>query len=170
MLRWYLIQTKPAGESIAQSHLERQGYEVYCPRLAKLTRRHGHWKDRIVALFPRYLFLRLDEGRQSLAPACSTVGVTATVRFGHEYATVPEHVIDHLRGREDAATGLHRLNEGSLCAGMPVRVITGPFEGLEGIFERKAGAERVMVLLNLLGQGTRVRVPLDCVVRSRAFA
>ena len=32
MLRWYLIHTKPLSEVLAQTNLERQGYQVYLPR------------------------------------------------------------------------------------------------------------------------------------------
>ena len=82
MLRWYLIHTKPLGEGLAQTNLERQEYQVYLPRAMQPVRYNGHWRDRIVSLFPRYLFLRLNEGRQSLAPARSTLGVASVVRFG----------------------------------------------------------------------------------------
>lgn len=37
--------------------------------------------------------------------------------------------------------------------------MAGAFEGLQGIFERDAGNERVVVLLKLLGQDAVVRVP-----------
>jgi transcriptional antiterminator RfaH len=160
MLRWYLIHTKPLSEGIAQANLERQGYEVYLPRAAQAVRCHGHWQDRIVALFPRYLFLRLNEGRQSLGPVRFTMGVASVVRFGFKYTIVPDQVIRDLRARADAATGLHRLGRVSrLAPGTPVRIRSGPFDGLDGVFEREAGAERVVVLLNLLGQAVSAYVP-----------
>jgi len=49
-----------------------------------------------------------------------------------------------------------------------VRISTGPFEGLEGVFERQAGADRVVVLLRLLGQNASVCVSIDSVLLSRA--
>jgi transcription antitermination factor NusG len=45
-----------------------------------------------------------------------------------------------------------------------VHITTGPFEGLEGVFEREAGCDRVVVLLNLLGQDAQVRVHADFVL------
>jgi len=171
MPHWYLIHTKPAAESIAESNLQRQGYEVYYPRLNKPVRQSERWLDRVVALFPRYLFLRLDEGRQSLTPVRSTKGVAGVVRFGFSYAVVPDRVIGDLRARADTETGLHRLSRTLvLTPGAPVRVSMGPFEGLEGVFERAAGSDRVIVLLKLLGQVAKVKVPMDSVTRSTAFA
>jgi transcriptional antiterminator RfaH len=162
MLRWYLVQTKPSREALAQDNLERQQFEVYFPRLTQSVRWRGHWKVRVTALFPRYLFLRLDEGRQSLSPVHSTLGVANVVRFGLHYTVVPDQVIRELRMRADPESGLHYLaRPPSFIQGARVRITAGPFDGLEGIFQREAGVERVIVLLNFLGQDAPVRVPFD---------
>ena len=160
MLRWYLVHTKPSREALAQENLERQLFEVYYPRLRQSVRWRHHLKERVTALFPRYLFLHLDEGRQSLSPVHSTVGVANVVRFGLRYTVVPEEVIRELRMRADLTSGLHYLARPPFFdQGAKVRVTAGPFDGLEGIFQREAGAERVVILLKLLGQDARVRVP-----------
>jgi transcriptional antiterminator RfaH len=165
MLRWYLIQTKPSGEMVAQTNLARQGYEVYLPRLRQPVRRAGRWRDRIVALFPRYLFLRLREGTQSLAPVRSSIGVADIVRFGFRYAVVSDRIVDDLKARSDPDSGLHQMApQPFLKPGMRVRITTGAFDGLEGIFERDAGSDRVDVLLRLLGQEASARVPAAFVV------
>ena len=169
MPRWYLVQTKPANESLAQSNLIRQGFEVYLPRLLQPQRRGGRWRDRIVALFPRYLFLRLVESTQSLAPVRSSVGVAGVVRFGSRYAVVPDHIVADLMARSDPDSGLHQMvSEPIFAPGTRVRITTGAFDGLEGIFERTVGADRVDVLLRLLGQDASVRVPAGFVVPSCA--
>jgi transcriptional antiterminator RfaH len=164
-LRWYLIHTKPARESLAQSNLQRQGYEVYLPRVLQCVRRRGRSCERISPLFPRYLFLRLSEGRQALSPVRSSFGVATIVRFGMSYAIVPDRIIAELMLRADPASGLHHLTgPPSLVRGAPVHISMGPFEGLSGVFERAAGSARVVVLLNLLGQDAPVRVPADFVL------
>jgi transcriptional antiterminator RfaH len=163
--RWFLIFTKPAGEQTAKTHLERQGYRVYYPRLQCPILRRGRWSERIVALFPRYLFVQLDTRRQSLAPVRSTVGVSCVVCFGQETAPVSDALVEDLIGRADPASGFHRLATGRrLEPGARVNVIAGAFEGLNGVFERAAGGERVVVLLNLLGRTTPVRVHSGFVV------
>ena len=93
MMRCYVIHTKWASETVAESNLQRQGYEVYLPRLARTVRRRGRLREQIVPLFPRYLFLRLNEGSQVLGPVRSTTGVARVVRFGSSYATVPDQLI-----------------------------------------------------------------------------
>jgi transcriptional antiterminator RfaH len=168
MQRWYLVHTKPFGEMSAQINLERQGYGIYFPRLLQTVRFAGRCREKIAALFPRYLFVRLEEGRQSLSPVRSTVGVAAVVCFGSQYAVVPEAVVRGLQARE-SESGLHRLSRATpYLRGSTVRITTGPFEGLEGVFEREAGSERVVVLLDLLGHRASVRLPTDIVLPALA--
>ena len=168
MLRWYLIHTKPRSEIIAQTNLERQGYEVYYPRLAQPVRRKRGWQARIAALFPRYLFMRLDVGSQTLSPALSTSGVATVVRFGGEFAVVPDRVLCELRAHADPVSGLHHLKGPTrLARGSAVKIVAGALDGLEGIFERVAGSDRIVLLLTLLGRATPVQVPIDLVLPGR---
>jgi transcriptional antiterminator RfaH len=161
--------TKPANEELAVINLERQGYGVYFPRLRQKSLRRGKWCDRVVALFPRYLFVRLDVELQSLGPIRSTSGVAQVVRFGIDYMTVPKRVIDVLKLKEDADTGLHHLEATAwFKTGDPVRIATGSLTGLEGIFESDDGNHRVTVLLNLLGRETRIQLDSGCVIPSAA--
>jgi transcriptional antiterminator RfaH len=160
--QWYLVHTKPLVERTAQAHLERQGYVTYLPLLAQTARRQQRWVESIVPLFPRYVFVHLDAGRQSLRPVHSTVGISNIVRFGTRCAVVRQEVIEALRSRADPATGLHRLRPGrGLTTGAVVRITAGPFDGLEAVFERRAGGDRVVVLLKLLGQNASVCVAED---------
>jgi transcriptional antiterminator RfaH len=165
MLRWLLVHTKPCGEEIARSNLERQQYAVYFPRVLQTTRTSRQRRERIVALFPRYLFLRLDEGRQQLTPVHGTTGVSVVVRFGNKYAVVPDRVVEDLRARADPISGLHRLgHHRPLVPGMPVLLAGYPFDGLEAIFETQDGPDRSVVLLQLLGQQARARVSNDLLI------
>jgi transcriptional antiterminator RfaH len=162
-LSWYLVHTKVAAESVASTQLERQGFRIYFPRLAEPVRRQGRSVVAVRALFPRYVFVGIEAGLQSLASVNFTRGVSGIVRFGREVAAVPARVIEQLRQRADPASGLHMLHQPRLSAGAGVRVVGGAFEGMEGIFQRHCGDERVFVLLTLLGQETRVCLPADAV-------
>ena len=147
-------------ELVAEANLRRQGYHVYYPRLLRPTRVRGRWLDRVTSLFPRYLFLRLCVGNQAIGPVRSTVGVASIVRFGDDYTVVPDAIVDNLRMRADPDTGLHHLRgHSSFEPGSNVRIVAGVFDGLEGVFQRESGDERVVLLLGLLGRDTLVQVP-----------
>jgi transcriptional antiterminator RfaH len=159
-LRWFLVFTKPSGEKLAQDNLERQGYRVYFPQLLRRVMRGGRRMERIVALFPRYLFIELDSVRQSLATVRSTLGVANVVRFGIEPQIVPDGIVRGLMSRADPASGLHVFDaEPQFESGSRVNVIAGAFAGLDGIFLRNVSEHRVAILLRLLGQEAAVQLP-----------
>ena len=53
MKNWYLVKTKPRQEKRAKQNLANQGYVPFLP-MAKI-------KNRVVVLFPDYLFIQLNE-------------------------------------------------------------------------------------------------------------
>ncbi len=165
---WYLVVCKPRQEAVAEQHLQRQGYTVYCPRLQSRRRRQGVWQDRLEPLFPRYLFVRVDPGRQSLGPIRSTRGALGLVRFGSDPARIPAVVIDRLRALEDARTGARPDPQRLLQPGEAVQVREGPLAGLEGIVTCDDGAQRVVLLLAFLGQANRITVRRDWLTRCAA--
>jgi transcription antitermination factor NusG len=77
---------------------------------------------------------------------------------------VRAEVVAELRARADSVTGLHRLQAAArFTRGTRVRITAGPFCGINGIFERSDSAERVTILLNLLGHEMPVAFPTDLV-------
>jgi len=156
MTKWYLVYSKPRQEKVSEVNLERQGYHVWLPRMRASRRRSGRWSEVIEPVFPRYLFIRLDAGGDNFSPIRSTRGVSGLVRIGIEPAVVPDAVVDRLRGVADPHNGLLLPELAKLRSGDTVEVVEGPFEGLRGIFQAKSGEERVLILLDVLGQANRV--------------
>lgn len=163
MSAWYAVLCKPRREEVAEANLLNQGYRVYLPRLATQRRRDGKWIDTIEPLFPRYLFIAAGREQQGFSSVRSTLGVSNMVRFGGQPATVPEAVVEALRGRQDPATGAC-ARRSLFQTGEAVQFRTGPFAGLEGVFEVEAGEDRVFVLLEFLGKINKVKVSRDWLV------
>lgn len=164
MKRWFAISCKPRQELIAQENLLRQGFQVYLPRIQLKKRRRGQWIDVIEALFPRYIFIRTDPAKQSIASVRSTRGVVGLVRFGGLPAVVADEVMDALLQREDADS-LHRDVLPLFCAGEQVRLVEGPFVGMNGVFVEEDGEKRVVVLLELLGKTNKIRMNRDLIAQ-----
>ena len=148
---WFLVRSKPRQESVALTHLARQGYESYLPLFAteKLVRR----KSTVVQepMFARYLFVRLDTTGQgqSWSPIRSTVGVSELVCFGSRPARVDDALIATLRERE----ATQQADPITLFAhGDSVRITEGAFAGLEAIYQMNDAEGRAMVLLDLLSK------------------
>jgi transcriptional antiterminator RfaH len=158
-----VVHAKPRQEAVALEHLGRQGFDAWLPR-ASVTRRRGErWVERVEPLFPRYLFLDVDADEMDVAPVRSTRGCVGLVRFGDRPARVPAQLISWLRGAADPETGLHRVGrslETSLGPGARVRVLSGPFEGAEGVLQSLRGEERALVFLDVLARAARVELPV----------
>ncbi len=150
-MAWFLVRSKPRQESVALTHLARQGYESYLPLFAteKLVRR----KPTVVQepMFARYLFVRLDTSGngQSWSPIRSTVGVSELVCFGSRPARVDAALIATLRERE---TAQQADPDALFAAGDSVRITEGAFAGLEAIYQMNDAEGRAMVLLDLLSK------------------
>lgn len=161
MESWFAVLTKSRSEAIAQEHLRRQGYDCLFPRLSRVLRTARGIERRIESLFPRYVFLRADPGEHSLAPVRSTRGVAGLVRFAGEPARVPDSVIERIRQRMGQDDGCVHLSAPEYAPGQPVRVTEGPLMGWEGVFMAAEGADRVRLMLELLGSVREVVLPRE---------
>ena len=156
-MHWYLVHTKPRQEKCALTNLEQQGYECYLPTVLSERLKQGALAVSAEPLFPRYLFIRLGHGdaAKSWAPIRSTRGVSKLVKFGLEPAKVDDGLIELLKSRESAASD---QPERLFGAGDKVRLTTGPFAGIEGIYQMAEGERRVVVLIELMSKRVTMAV------------
>jgi transcription elongation factor/antiterminator RfaH len=161
---WFLAHTQPKSERRAELHLGAQGFRTYLPVIEKTVRHARKLKTVQAPLFPSYLFVILDLGRDRWLSVRSTIGVSRllTTRDGRP-VPVPRGIVESLIGRSDGE--LTRLDAG-LVAGQQVRILSGPFADFVGTLERLDGAGRVKVLLGMMG--TAVPVSLHRSVLSTA--
>ncbi|MFJ3044324.1 transcription/translation regulatory transformer protein RfaH [Herbaspirillum chlorophenolicum] len=159
-MHWYLVHTKPRQEACAQQNLERQGYKCYLPLLQKEKVRQGSLTIEDEALFPRYLFIRLDPGAsgKSWAPIRSTKGVSRLVSFGSEPAKISDDLILAMQTQQQNS---QQQPQRAFEAGQRVRLVTGVFSGIEGIFQEANGERRVMVLIEMLSNRVSIAVAPD---------
>ncbi len=157
---WYLLYTKPRQEKLAQENLERQGYMTYLPLIQKKRKRNGKRIEAIEAFFPRYLFISLNTTTDNWAPIRSTLGVANIVRFTQYPTVVSDSLISLLMSNEDPDTGLYD-EDFNFKSGDSVRITDGALAGYEGFFKARSGEERVIVLLNVMGNQTAVKVESD---------
>ncbi|MCP5370565.1 MAG: transcriptional activator RfaH [Hyphomicrobiales bacterium] len=163
MTRWYAVHTHVGGEAKAAFHLRRQGFGVYLPRYLK-RRRHARRTDWVPApLFPRYLFVGMDVARARWRAVHSTVGVSYLVCQGDAPLPVPDAVIDEIRAHEDERDMVVIGRKIPFARGDRVRIVDGPLADQVGLFDAITDAERVVLLLDLLGRQVEVRVPVEAV-------
>jgi transcription elongation factor/antiterminator RfaH len=152
--RWFLVHTLPKSEGKAEWHLGVQGFRTYLPQFRKTVRHARQLRTVQAPLFPRYLFVMLDLGRDRWLSVRSTLGVSRL--FTHHDGRpipVPVGVVESLIERADGK--LMRLDTG-LIKGQHVRIMSGPFADLVGTLERLDEAGRVQVLLEMMGTAVPV--------------
>jgi len=159
VLAWYLLYSKPRQEGVAVENLKRQGYETYLPLIRTRRRRQGQYVSLVEPMFPRYLFIHLSDQTDNWGPIRSTLGVSGLVRFGDLPAQVPDRLLQALRSRDDDS-GIQQFETPDFKPGDRVRIAEGPMAGYEGIFQARSSKERVVVLLDVVGQATRVQMPV----------
>lgn len=157
--QWYAVATRPRMEAVARDNLRRQGYEVWLPEARLRKRSKGRWQVVTEALFPGYLFVALDLGRDNIAPIRSTIGARGMVRFGLHSPAMPAGSVEFLQGRTPQAAD--EETKLPFLPGDKLRIARGPFAGLEAVYQMQRGADRVQVLLGLLGREHSVGVAVD---------
>lgn len=159
---WYAVQTQPRRELRAAEELRRQGYDVFVPAYRK-RRSHARRITTVpTALFPGYLFVSLVPS-QPWRAINGTVGVVRIVGSGDAPAPIATDVVEGLMARRDADGFVALRPRHDFAPGDRVRVCGGTFEDALGLYEGLRDADRVAILLDILGRRVRVTLPLDAI-------
>lgn len=163
--RWYAVHTLPRREFGARAQLEAQRFTIFLPRHLKTVRHARRMRTVDAPFFPRYLFVRLNLNRDRWLSINGTFGVSHLIMGGDRPLPVPLGVVEALRARLGAES-LAPFDDG-LRLGQRAEVMVGPFANLVGTLERFDGAERVRILLDLMGTATPVTLARGAVVPVR---
>ena len=156
MKKWYLIKTKSKQENTAIINLENQGYTTYCP-IVKINKNN-------VVLFPGYVFIYLDKHNENWSPIRSTKGVINFVRFGLSFAQVPDDIIEYIRvNQANSEEKLKKLSK--FKKGDKVQITDGVFKNCVAIFNSSKPQERIVLLMNILGQEQSITIKQESVIR-----
>ena len=151
---WFAIWTRSRHEHVVREQIERKHFDAFLPTITKWSR----WKDRKKKidwpLFPGYCFARFDQEEALSILKCT--GVVSIVSVEGKPAPIPDHEIE----------GIRLLLESHLqydpCPlireGMMVEVTHGALKGVVGRLVRKGAHARLILSVDLIGQGVSVEV------------
>lgn len=128
--QWVAIYTSPRAEKRTASRLQQLGIETYFPIQIKLHRWSDRWKNVEVPLLPSYIFAKISS--KEVIPVRGTEGVSHIVSWHGKPAIIPEKEVMSIRRLVDADIELHVRNSTLMKPGTKVRIIEGPFSGMEG--------------------------------------
>ena len=160
--RWYACYTRARAEKKVSEILPRAGIETYLP----LIPMERQWADRKKLvdwpLFPSYVFARFP--LRDISSVLHVPGVATVVRLGGEYVPLEDSEIANIRRFAEAIAekGLEALQPVQyIDVGERVRVVDGPFKGVEGIVLRRKKRNRLLVGLSAIQQGFAVDIPAE---------
>lgn len=154
---WYAVALQPQADALARAHLERQGFSVFAPTMLRTVRHARQFITKQAPLFPGYLFIALELGRDRWRAVNGTRGVRGVLTAGDMPARVPEGVIEDLLAVQAASAALPE--------GASLEIVAGPFSGFVGRLQRLDGTARVTVLLQLIGAERAVSLERTAVRR-----
>jgi len=156
---WYVVYTKPQKELQVVSLLEeRESLTVYLPEVYQKFRN----KIQLRPLFPRYLFVRLDDEQMELDKVNYTPGVVKLVSAEDKPLPLRHEVIEAIRQEVKRWNDMGGLPTEQFTEGEIVRLKSGPLAGLEAVFVKHLPArDRVLVLLRFLGQENQVEIDIS---------
>jgi transcription antitermination factor NusG len=156
---WSVVRSLPKREVFAAERLRMDhGFEVFLPLVQT--------KRAAAPLFAGYFFCRIIDRWRAIN---STFGVLCLVRVGDCPARCPDREIDALKSM--VVGGFVRLPEAppppvrrQIAIGERVRIASGPFGGMRGLYAGQSTRERELVLLHVLGGQREVQIAANLVV------
>ena len=151
---WYALYLRSRYEKRVSERLQENRIETFLPLVEEVH----IWSDRkkrvLEPLFRGYSFVRTDLRNKEVI--LQTEGVVRLVGIGSRPSPIPDAQIEWIRMMVNGSPRVKK--ERYLSVGERVRVIGGPFEGLEGIVMRTKSSTRVAVSLDVIAQSVSVEV------------
>jgi transcriptional antiterminator RfaH len=142
---WIVGVTKANSETTAEYNLKKQGYGVYLPRYVE---KEGK-EIKIKVLFPRYIFIEIYDKWYSIL---NTRGISSILMSDQRPSPVPEKVINELKSRQDKKGFVTIRGQEKFSVGDKIILADGLFKGYSGLVDGMRDADRVNVLLDVLGR------------------
>lgn len=150
--RWAVLRAQAHREAFVAQSVSSRGVECYVP-----VRPSVRTPASPTILFPGYVFAQVAPDSDDLLRIRSAPGVAYVLPRTGAPALLPDPLICAIRAKEQELRA--RGSEHKFCSGDQVRVLTGPFKWVEGIFDRKLSASgRVRILLSLASGGVAVQM------------
>jgi transcription antitermination factor NusG len=157
---WMVLRTRSRHESKVESVLLEKQVTAYLPKCKVVRSWNGRKRTVELPLFPGYVFVRprLDqfEGMRYIRGSCGLV------LADNKPGILPERDIESVR--KLVASGIDLTVDPELVSGKRVKIVDGPFMGVEGVLISVRNQEHLVVNIDMLGSSVRVEVERDVIV------
>ena len=157
--KWLLVYTKAKEEQRAKKNLENQGFEIFLPMIA-VAKENQSKSITLKAMFPGYLFVKINTELDKWNRIKSTRGVSHLVVFGQRFAEIPNQVIAYLKSEADENDIFkQKITRQEFQKGDKLVIEKGMFKDKEATFLAKKSKERVRILLRFVNHLISADIP-----------
>ena len=157
--QWYLVYTKAREEQRAKKNIENQGFEIFLPMIA-VAKENQSKSITLKAMFPGYLFVKINTELDKWNRIKSTRGVSHLVVFGQRLAEIPNQVIAYLKsGADENDIFKQKITRQEFQKGDKLVIEKGMFKDKEATFLAKKSKERVRILLRFVNHLISADIP-----------
>ena len=176
--KWYVVNTYSGHENKVKEKLEMRTvsmgmedyiFRVIVPEEKVIEEKNGVKKERVKKLFPGYILVEMIMTDEAWFVVRNTPGVTGFIGSSGKGAKpfpLQPYEVDKILND----MGMSRLEVNTdLKEGTLVKVISGPFSGMEGKVDSvDKDSNKLIVLLDLFGQETSVEVEFSQIEKINA--
>jgi transcription antitermination factor NusG len=144
---------------VVRDKLFAKSIENYLPRVLVKSKRRDRKKMIRVPLFSGYIFVKTSLDPYEHLEILKTTGTVRLIGNRNGPVPVPDETIESLKIMVSTDAPLDTGNR--FKPGSRIVVVSGPFAGVVGTFDRYGGKGRVIVNIEALGQYVSVEVKED---------
>lgn len=164
---WFIVNTKPKQEFLAEKNLRSIGIDVYLPVYKRKVKKNKEKIEVISPLFTGYLFSRF-----SIDPYYQKVKFTRGVKRvlgNQDYLwTLGDDRVSDIQSREKDGIVIMKRSQEMFRRGDRILIDEGDFDGWEGIFyEELPDRERAIIMLTNVKFSSKLIVPKKYLVKDR---
>ncbi len=146
--KWYAAYTKSCKEKIAAQKLEDQDIEYYLP-LYKTIRQWSDRKKKVeVPLISSYIFVHINENKESLK-VLQTTGIVSFVKFEGKPVPIPDWQIMNLKIAMGAEVPVQQ-SAVNYSEGEEVHITHGSLRGIRGTIMNIRGKHKLVLSISAL--------------------
>ena len=151
--QWWAVYTRSRQEKELMRALANMEISFYCPIIPHRYRSPaGRMRTSHLPLFTNYVFMYADGFHRYQALKTNLISQTIEVTDG------PQLIRDLRQIQRIIQLGMPLSIESKLMPGNRVRIKSGPLHGMEGVIQKRLGADYLFVAVNFLQQGALVKL------------
>ena len=153
--KWFAVVTRYRNEKAVASRLTEKGIRAYLP-LKKIVREYASRKKvHQVPLFNCYVFVKIKLNKYP--EVLETPSVLHFIKFGGEFAEIPEREIDLLRLVSEKNYHIDVLKQ-HFKEGDAVQVVAGPLKGIQGKLIKINNRKRFVVEFEKINRSVAIEI------------